>query len=96
MAELDKHLFDDCSSEVQLYIEGLEQMLAENATTINQHEELLDAQRDEIINLKEKIEFLKEDFEDVTSTVKEQDEEIQRLQHEIDSLEYSISNERCL
>ena len=50
------------------YIKGLEQMLAENAKTINQHEEMLDFQQ----------------------------EEIQMLRHDIDSLEYSLSNERCL
>ena len=50
------------------YIKGLEEMLAENAKTINQHEELLDFQQ----------------------------EEIQMLRHDIDSLEYSLSNERCL
>ena len=50
------------------YVEGLEQMLAENAKTINQHEELLDFQQ----------------------------EEIKMLRHDIDSLEYSLSNERCL
>lgn len=53
---------------VSKYVEGLEQMLSENAKTINQHEELLDFQQ----------------------------EEIQMLRHEIDSLEYSLSNERCL
>ena len=50
------------------YVKGLEQMLAENAKTINQHEELLDFQQ----------------------------EEIQMLRHDIDSLEYSLSNEKCL
>ena len=50
------------------YVKGLEQMLAENAKTINQHEEMLDFQQ----------------------------EEIQMLRHDIDSLEYSLSNERCL
>ena len=50
------------------YIKGLEQMLAENAKTINQHEELLGFQQ----------------------------EEIQMLRHEIDSLEYSLRDERCL
>ena len=50
------------------YVKGLEEVLAENAKTINQHEELLDFQQ----------------------------EEIQMLRHEIDSLEYSLSNERCL
>ena len=53
---------------VSKYVEGLEQILAENAKTINQHEEMLDFQQ----------------------------EEIQMLRHDIDSLEYSLSNERCL
>jgi len=53
---------------VNRYIKGLEQMLAENAKTINQHEELLGFQQ----------------------------EEIQMLRHEVDSLEYSLRNERCL
>lgn len=56
------------SAEVQLYIKGLEQMLAENATTINQHEELLDLQ----------------------------ETEIEGLRNEVEALEYSLSNERCL
>lgn len=50
------------------YIKGLEQMLAENATTIYQLEELL---------------YL-------------QDTEIEGLRNEVEALEYSLSNERCL
>ena len=50
------------------YVEGLEQMLAENTKTINQHEELLDIK----------------------------DEEIEYLRRDVESLEYSLSNERCL
>ena len=50
------------------YIKGLEEMLAENAKTINQHEELLDIK----------------------------DEEIDYLRRDVESLEYSLSNERCL
>ena len=50
------------------YVEGLEEMLAENAKTINQHEELLDIK----------------------------DEEIEYLRRDVESLEYSLSNERCL
>lgn len=65
---MDEHLLDDCSAEVQLYIKGLKQMLAESAITINQHEELLDLQ--EI--------------------------EIEGLRNEVEALEYSLSNERCL
>ena len=65
---MDKHLLDNCSPEVQLYIKGLKQMLEENATTINQHEELLDLQ----------------------------ETEIEGLRNEVDALEYSLSNERCL
>lgn len=53
---------------VSRYIKGLEQMLAENAKTINQHEELLD--------------------------IKEV--EIECLRKDVESLEYSLSNERCL
>lgn len=53
---------------ISRYVKGLEQMLAENAKTINQHEELLD--------------------------IKEV--EIECLRKDVDSLEYSLSNERCL
>ena len=53
---------------VSRYIRGLEQMLAENAKTINQHEELLDIK----------------------------DVEIESLREDVKSLEYSLSNERCL
>ena len=48
------------------YIKGLDQMLAENAKTINQHEELLDIK----------------------------DVEIEYLRKDVESLEYSLSNER--
>lgn len=40
------------------YIKGLEQMLAESATTINQHEELLDFQQEEIQMLRHEIDSL--------------------------------------
>lgn len=50
------------------YIKGLEQILAENAKTINQHEELLGIK----------------------------DVEIESLREDVKSLEYSLSNERCL
>ena len=53
---------------VSVYVEGLEEVLAENAKTINQHEELLDIK----------------------------DEEIEYLRRDVESLEYSLSNERCL
>lgn len=53
-----EYLLDDCSSEVQLYIKRLKQMLAENATTINQHEELLDLQEKELEGLRNEIEAL--------------------------------------
>ena len=36
------------------YIKGLEQMLAENAKTINQHEELLDIKDEEIESLRDR------------------------------------------
>jgi len=60
----------DCATThkiVSRYIKGLEQMLAENAKTINQYEELLDIK----------------------------DEEIEYLRKDVESLEYSLSNERC-
>lgn len=53
---------------VSRYIKGLEEILAENAKTINQHEELLDIK----------------------------DEEIEYLRKDVESLEYSLNNERCL
>ena len=53
-----EYLLDDCSPEVQLYIKGLKQMLAENATTINQLEELLDLQETEIEGLRNEVDAL--------------------------------------
>ena len=43
---------------VSKYVRGLEEMLAENAKTINQHEELLDFQQSEIEYFKDEIESL--------------------------------------
>lgn len=43
---------------VSKYIKGLEQMLAESATTINQHEELLDIKDEEIKSLRKDVESL--------------------------------------
>ena len=43
---------------ISRYIKGLDQMLAENAKTINQHEELLDIKDEEIESLREDVESL--------------------------------------
>lgn len=83
------------------YIKGLEQMLAENAKTINQHEELLALQQSEIEYFKDEVEHLTRleqasdrVIEDYESDIEKLDVFIDELRSQIEDLEYELSNER--
>ena len=86
---------------VSKYVKGLEQMLSENAKTINQHEELLALQQSEIEYFKDEVEHLTRldeangrVIEDYESDIEKLDVFIDELRSQIEDLEYELSNER--
>jgi chromosome segregation ATPase len=95
--DIDMNSFDSVSR----YIKGLEDMLAENAKTINQHEELLALQQSEIEYFKDEVEHLTRldeangrVIEDYESDIEKLDVFIDELRSQIEDLEYELSNER--
>lgn len=83
----------DCTTTYKIvsrYIEGLEEILAENAKTINQHEELLDLQQSEIEYFKDEVEHLTR-LEQASDRVKvDYESDIEKLEVVIDELRSQI------
>ena len=76
-------------------------MLAENAKTINQHEELLALQQPEIEYFKDEVEHLTRleqasdrVIEGYESDIEKLDVFIDELRSQIEDIEYELSNER--
>ena len=71
---------------VSRYIRGLEQMLAENAKTINQHEELLALQQSDIEYLKDEVDNLARREQVSDRVIEDYESNIENLKGLIDEL----------
>ena len=74
------------------YIKGLEQMLAENAKTINQHEELLDLQQSEIEYFKDEVDNLAQREHSSDRIIEDYESDIEKLEGFIDELRSQIED----
>lgn len=77
---------------VSRYIKGLEEMLAENAKTINQHEELLALQQSEIEYFKDEVEHLTRLEQDSYRVIVDYELDIEKLDVIIDELRSQIED----
>ena len=77
---------------VSRYIKGLEGMLAENAKTINQHEELLALQQSEIEYFKDEVEHLTRREQASDRVIMDYESGIEKLDEIIDELGSQIED----
>lgn len=77
---------------VSVYIQGLEQMLAENAKTINQHEELLALQQTEIEYFKDEVDNLAQREQSSDRVIEDYESDIEKLEGFIDELRSQIED----
>ena len=86
--DIDMNSFDG----VSVYIKGLEDMLAENAKTINQHEELLALQQSEIEHFKDEVEHLTRREQASDRVIVDYESDIEKLEGVIDELRSQIED----
>ena len=77
---------------VSKYVEGLEQILAENTKTINQHEELLSLQQSEIEYFKDEVEHLAQREQASDRVIRDYESDIEKLEEFIDELRSQIED----
>lgn len=77
---------------VSRYIKGLEEILAENAKTINQHEELLALQQSEIEYFKDEVEHLTWREQTSDRVIVDYESDIEKLEGFIDELRSQIED----
>ena len=74
------------------YVEELEQMLVENAKTINQHEELLALQQSEIEYFKDEVDNLAQREHSSDRIIEDYESDIEKLEEFIDELRSQIED----